>query len=111
MPVPSTSPPSMPRRLNGSNSCAKPRTALSGVRSSWLMLERNSDFARLAASASSLARCDAVQVRQLGDLALALTLVLRDHGVEVFEDSAEREAGEVGAMVVGAVSSRRSIAV
>ncbi len=29
-----------------------PRTPFSGVRSSWLMLARNSDFARLAASAA-----------------------------------------------------------
>ena len=38
-----------------SMSWAKPRIALSGVRSSWLMLERKSDFARLAFSATSLA--------------------------------------------------------
>ncbi|MNT79813.1 hypothetical protein D3C72_2191920 [compost metagenome] len=31
----------------------KPRMALSGVRSSWLILARNSDFALLAASARS----------------------------------------------------------
>ena len=36
-------------------SWANPRIALSGERSSWLMLERNSDFARLAFSASALA--------------------------------------------------------
>ncbi len=35
------------------NNCANPRTAFSGVRSSWLMLERNSDFAALAASAAA----------------------------------------------------------
>ena len=34
---------------------AKPRIALSGLRSSWLMLERNSDLARLAFSAVDLA--------------------------------------------------------
>ena len=34
---------------------AKPRIALSGERNSWLMLERNSDFARLAFSATDLA--------------------------------------------------------
>ena len=33
---------------------AKPRIALSGVRSSWLMLDRKSDFARLAFSAADL---------------------------------------------------------
>ncbi len=36
-------------------SCAKPRIALSGVRSSWLIDERNSDFASLPASASTRA--------------------------------------------------------
>ena len=36
-------------------SWAKPRIALSGVRSSWLMLERKSDFARLAFSAAAIA--------------------------------------------------------
>jgi len=30
---------------------------LSGLRSSWLMLERNSDLARLAFSATAIARC------------------------------------------------------
>ena len=34
---------------------AKPRMALSGERSSWLMLERKSDLARLAFSAVALA--------------------------------------------------------
>ena len=33
----------------------KPMIALSGLRSSWLMLARNSDFARLAISASFFA--------------------------------------------------------
>ncbi len=36
-------------------SWAKPRMALSGLRSSWLMLERKSDLARLAFSATDLA--------------------------------------------------------
>ena len=40
-----------------SMSWAKPRIALSGVRSSWLMLERKSDFARLAFSATAIALC------------------------------------------------------
>jgi hypothetical protein len=35
-------------------SCAKPRMALSGVRSSWLMLERKSDFATVGLSAAAL---------------------------------------------------------
>ncbi len=34
---------------------AKPRIALSGERNSWLMLERKSDLARLAFSATNLA--------------------------------------------------------
>ncbi len=34
---------------------AKPRMAFSGLRSSWLMLDRKSDFARLAFSAACLA--------------------------------------------------------
>ena len=34
-------------------SCAKPSTACSGVRNSWLTRERNSDFARSAAAARS----------------------------------------------------------
>ena len=38
-----------------SSNCEKPRMALSGVRSSWLMLERKSDLARLAFSAAHLA--------------------------------------------------------
>ena len=36
-------------------SCAKPRIAFRGERNSWLMLERNSDLARLAASAVTFA--------------------------------------------------------
>ena len=53
---------SRPRRwrcLKSWSSCriwAKPSTALSGVRSSWLMLARNALLARLATSASSLAK-------------------------------------------------------
>ena len=38
-----------------SMSCAKPRIALSGVRSSWLMPDRKSVFARLAFSAAAIA--------------------------------------------------------
>ncbi len=39
------------------SNCPKPMIALSGVRSSWLMLDRNSDFARFALSASRVAIC------------------------------------------------------
>ena len=38
-----------------STSCAKPRIAFSGERSSWLMLDRKSDLARFACSAANLA--------------------------------------------------------
>ena len=44
--------------------CAKPRMALSGVRSSWLMLERNSDLARLAASAAPLTSFNSASTRR-----------------------------------------------
>ena len=43
-------------------SWAKPRIALSGLRSSWLMLERKSDLARLPLSAAALARCNSTFV-------------------------------------------------
>ena len=43
-----------------SRSCAKPRIELSGVRSSWLMRDRNSLLARLARSASSRAVRNAI---------------------------------------------------
>ena len=48
--------PAWPGRVISSN-WPKPRMALSGVRSSWLMRERNSLLARLAFSASSFACC------------------------------------------------------
>ncbi len=35
--------------------CANPRIAFNGDRNSWLMLERKSDFARLAFSATKVA--------------------------------------------------------
>ena len=38
-----------------SNACAMPSTPFSGVRTSWLMLARNSDLARVAASAAFVA--------------------------------------------------------
>ena len=43
-------------RSVASSSSAMPSTPFIGVRISWLMLARNSDFARLAASAASRAR-------------------------------------------------------
>ena len=45
------------------SSWAKPRMVFSGVRSSWLMRDRNSLLARLARSASSLARASAASAR------------------------------------------------
>jgi hypothetical protein len=44
----------IPAELRAS-SCANPRIALSGVRSSWLIDDRNSLFAALAVSAASRA--------------------------------------------------------
>ena len=44
-----------PLLMPASMSWAKPRIALSGVRNSWLTLDRKSDFARLAFSATDLA--------------------------------------------------------
>ena len=41
--------------LPDSINCAKPNMALSGVRNSWLMFDKNSDFAALAFSAMALA--------------------------------------------------------
>ena len=41
----------------------KPMMALSGVRSSWLIIARKSDLARLAPSASSFARFSSVSAR------------------------------------------------
>ncbi len=48
---------------SSSSSCVKPSSALSGVRSSWLMRDRNSLLARLAASAPSRARCASSSAR------------------------------------------------
>ena len=66
-----------PAPVGRSMSWVKPRMALSGVRSSWLMLARKTLLARLAASAASLARCSSTRVsfsslRALGHLDLQL---------------------------------------
>ncbi len=45
-------------------SCARPTSAFSGVRISWLVLARNALLARLAASASSRARASACSTRR-----------------------------------------------
>jgi hypothetical protein len=79
--------PASARRLPDSMSCAKPRMAFSGVRSSWLMLDRKSDFARLAffgrllavaARRSVLQRL--VQLRPLGLAACARCCRCRSAG-------------------------------
>ena len=61
---------SRPARLRSS---AKPSTALSGVRSSWLMRERNSLFVRFARSASSIAcrAADSARLRALMSVEIA----------------------------------------
>ena len=50
-----------------------PSTAFIGVRISWLMLARNSPFARLASSARALASCEVARALgdEMGQLALA----------------------------------------
>ena len=47
-----------------STSAVMPRTPFIGVRISWLMLARNSLFARLAASATSFAFCNSASARR-----------------------------------------------
>ncbi len=59
--------------LPDSISCAKPRIALSGVRSSWLMLARKSDFARLAFSAWAMAACRSVSACLRTELSVPLS--------------------------------------
>ena len=57
---------SAPRDGSGSAAKAseKPITALSGVRSSWLIAARKRDLALLAASAASLARSSSARMRR-----------------------------------------------
>ncbi len=49
----------LPAGRSSSSNWPKPRIALSGVRSSWLIVDRNALLARLARSASSRAHCKA----------------------------------------------------
>ena len=56
-----------------SSSWAKPRIALSGVRSSWLMLERNSDLARLALSAAAMASFSSDSTRLRTELSVPIS--------------------------------------
>ncbi len=56
-----------------SRSWAKPRIALSGVRSSWLMPERKSDFAWLAFSAASMAAVSSVSTRLRTELSVPMS--------------------------------------
>jgi hypothetical protein len=55
-----------------SSSCANPRIAFSGVRSSWLMLERKSDLARLAFSAAAIASFKARSTRSRTELSVPI---------------------------------------
>ena len=55
-----------------SRSWAKPRIALSGVRNSWLMLERNSDFALLASSAAAMAAFSSDSTRLRTELSVPI---------------------------------------
>ncbi len=56
---------SSPRRPNGANRIRSenPTMAFNGVRSSWLMFARNSDFARFASTVSVLASCSSCRRR------------------------------------------------
>ena len=56
-----------------SMSWAKPRIALSGVRNSWLMLERKSDFARLAFSAAAMASFSSDSTRLRTELSVPIS--------------------------------------
>ncbi|EWS63190.1 hypothetical protein Y695_03577 [Hydrogenophaga sp. T4] len=56
-----------------STSCAKPRMALSGVRSSWLMLEMKSVLARLAFSAASTASLSCCSTRLRTELSVPIS--------------------------------------
>jgi hypothetical protein len=55
-----------------SSSWANPRIALSGVRSSWLMLERKSDLAWLAFSAAPMASFSASSTRCRTELSVPI---------------------------------------
>ena len=57
------------------SSWQKPRIALRGVRNSWLIFERNSLFALLALSASSLAFCRAISACFRSVISLAVPVV------------------------------------
>ena len=85
----------------------KPRTALSGVRSSWLMLARNSDLARLARSAWSRAATSACSVC-LRSVMSRSEATKPPPGSGLRRSSATRPSGSVTS--VGAVSPRRAAA-
>jgi len=55
-----------------SKTSEKPRIALRGVRSSWLILARNCDLARLAASAAAFASCTARSARTFSVMSRAV---------------------------------------
>src|SRR5882762_9501381 len=77
----------------------KPMIALSGVRSSWLMFARNSDFARLAASAVSFAAQFLKRTARAQDVADA---VVEDEPIQGLRNEIRR------ACIVGA-SNRRHV--
>ena len=62
-----------------------PRMALRGVRISWLMLARNSAFARVAASASPIARRAKSNRFHAKALALIAESVRRTHGLTAYD--------------------------
>ena len=100
-------------------SWAKPRMALSGERSSWLMLERKSDFARLAFSAAALARfqLDVVFLQRLletfalsdvargGEHALQLAVAIVESGGVVGHYRFLAVPGARGQLIVGDLAS------
>ena len=80
------------RRASICSNCVKPSTALSGVRSSWLMRERNCDLAWLSRSASTACWRASSACLALGDVPVDADAA---HGAAVLvEHSAEREASQ-----------------
>ena len=100
-------------RRSSSSSCAKPSIAFSGVRSSWLMRERNSLFARLRASAASRARSASSQPQVLGDVldhaddALRLVVRVAQHARPSSAPRRSRRRASGSACGAGTSGSRR----
>src|SRR3546814_13347092 len=76
----------------------KPRMAFSGVRSSWLMLARNSDLARLAFSACCLAAASASMLSANSRFAFSRSSVRAD---SLLQGVARVLAGQVGVLELG----------